>query len=87
MWPLAEVSPQPSAIPGGGNPPEDWLSAVGWGDARFEPETAGQQFGVLPLSHRASAVCMLHTVEKLTNVSVEWAASRDRDGPQVGIVR
>ncbi len=38
---LTEVSPQPSAIPGG-NPPEDWQSAVGWEDAGFEPGTAGQ---------------------------------------------
>ncbi len=46
----AEVSPQPRAIPGG-NPPGDWQSAVGWGDARYEPGTAGQQSGALPLSH------------------------------------
>jgi hypothetical protein len=38
----------------GGNPPGDWQSAVGWGDAGFEPGTAGQQSGVLPLSHHAS---------------------------------
>jgi hypothetical protein len=53
MSPLTEVSPQPSAIPGG-NPPEDWQSAVGSGDAGFEPGTAGQQSGTLPLSHHAS---------------------------------
>ncbi len=53
LLPLTEVSPQPSAIPGG-NPLEDWQSAVGWGDAGFEPETAGQQSGTLPLSHHAS---------------------------------
>jgi hypothetical protein len=41
------------AIPGG-NPPEDWQSAVGWGDTGFEPGTAGQQSGALPLSHHAS---------------------------------
>jgi hypothetical protein len=40
--PLTEVSPRPSAIPGG-NPPGDGQSAVGWGDAGFEPGTAGQQ--------------------------------------------
>ncbi len=40
---LTEVSPQPSAIQGG-NPPGDWPSAVGWGDAGFEPGTAGQHF-------------------------------------------
>jgi hypothetical protein len=37
--PLTEVSPQPSAIPGG-NPPGDWQSAVGWGDTGIEPRTA-----------------------------------------------
>ncbi len=47
---LTEVSSQASAIPGG-NPPGDWQSAVGWGDAGFEPGTAGQQFSALPLSH------------------------------------
>jgi hypothetical protein len=41
LLPLTEVSPQPSAIPGG-NPPGDWQSAAGWGDAGFEPGTAGQ---------------------------------------------
>ncbi len=50
LSPLTEVSSQPSAIPGG-NPPGDWQSAVGWGDAGFESGTAGQQSGVLPLSH------------------------------------
>ncbi len=50
---LTEVSPRPSAIPGG-NPPGDGQSAVGWEDAGFEPGTAGQQSGVLPLSHYAS---------------------------------
>ncbi len=50
LSPLTEVSSQPSAIPGG-NPPEDWQSAVGWGDAGFEPGTAGHQSGALPLSH------------------------------------
>jgi hypothetical protein len=50
--PLTEVSSQPSAIPGG-NPPEDWQLAVGWGDAGFEPGTAVQQSGTLPLSHHA----------------------------------
>jgi hypothetical protein len=34
LSPLTEVSPQP---------PEDWQSAVGWGDAGFEPGTAGKQ--------------------------------------------
>jgi hypothetical protein len=53
LSPFTEVSPQLSAIPGG-NSPEDWQSAVGWGDTRFEPGTAGQQSGALPLSHRAS---------------------------------
>ncbi len=47
--PLTEVSAQPSAIPGG-NPPGDWQSAVGWGDARFEPGTAGQQYVYLKAS-------------------------------------
>ncbi len=51
--PLTEVSPQPSAIRGG-NPPGDWQSAVGWGDTRFEPRTAGQQSGTLLLSYHAS---------------------------------
>ncbi len=37
-----------------GNLPGDWQSAVGWGDTGFEPRTAGQQSGVLPLSHHAS---------------------------------
>jgi hypothetical protein len=41
------------AIPGG-NSPEDWQSTVGWGDAVFEPRTAGQQSDALPLSHHAS---------------------------------
>ncbi len=50
---LTEVSPQPSAIPGG-NPPQDWQSAMDWGDAGFKPGTAGQQSGALPLSHHAS---------------------------------
>jgi hypothetical protein len=53
LLPLTEVSPRPSAIPGG-NPPGDGQSAVGWGDAGFEPGTAGQQSGALPLSHHAS---------------------------------
>jgi hypothetical protein len=53
LLPLTEVSPQPSAIPGG-NPSGDWQSAVGWGDTEFEPRTAGQQSGALPLSHHAS---------------------------------
>ncbi len=39
LLPLIEVSPQPSAIPGG-NPPGDWQSAVDWGDDGFEPGTA-----------------------------------------------
>jgi hypothetical protein len=50
---ITEISPQPSAIPGG-NPPEDWQSAVGWGDTRIKPGTTGQQSGVLLLSHHAS---------------------------------
>ncbi len=33
-------------------PTNDWQSAVGWGDAGFEPGTAGQQSGAL--SHHAS---------------------------------
>jgi hypothetical protein len=41
LLPLTEVSPRPSAIPGG-NPPGDGQSAVGWGDTGFEPGTAGQ---------------------------------------------
>ncbi len=53
LLPLTEVSPQPSAIPGG-NPPGDGQSAVGWGDAGFGSGTAGQQSGALPLSHHAS---------------------------------
>ncbi len=39
-----------SAHSQGGNPPEDWQSAVGWGDAGFEPGTVGQQSDVLLLS-------------------------------------
>jgi hypothetical protein len=50
---LTEVSPQPSAYPGS-NPPGDWQSAVGWGDTGFEPGTAGNQSGALPLSYHAS---------------------------------
>jgi hypothetical protein len=46
LLPLTEVSPQPSAIPDG-NPLGDSQSAVGWGDAGFEPGTAGQQSGAL----------------------------------------
>jgi hypothetical protein len=53
LLPLTEISPWPSAIPGG-NPPGDGQSAVGWGDTGFEPGTAGQQSGALPLSHHAS---------------------------------
>ncbi len=53
LLPLTEVSPRPSAIPGG-NPPGDEQSAVGCGVAGFEPGTAGQQSGALPLSHHAS---------------------------------
>ncbi len=53
LLPLTEVSPWPSAIPDG-NPQGDRQSAVGWGDAGFEPGTAGQQSGALPLSHHAS---------------------------------
>jgi hypothetical protein len=55
LLPLTEVSPRPSAIPDG-NPPGDRQSAVGWGDAGFEPGTAGQQSGALPLSHHASLI-------------------------------
>jgi hypothetical protein len=55
LLPLTEVSPRPSAIPGG-NSPGDGQSAVGWGDAGFEPGTAGQQSGALPLSHHASRI-------------------------------
>ncbi len=51
--PLTEVSPQLSTILGG-NPPGDWQSAVGWGDAGFKPGNAGLQPGTLPLSHHAS---------------------------------
>jgi hypothetical protein len=40
----------------GGNPPGHWQSAVGWGDAGFEPGTAGQQPGALPLSYHASLI-------------------------------
>jgi hypothetical protein len=53
LLPLTEVSPRPSAIPDG-KPPGDSQSAVGWGDAGFEPGTAGQQSGALQLSHHAS---------------------------------
>ncbi len=53
LLPLTEVSPRPSANPGG-NPLGDGQSAVGWGDAGIEPGTAGQQSGALPLSHHAS---------------------------------
>jgi hypothetical protein len=45
--------PQPSAI-SSGNPPGDWQSAMGWGDAMFELGTAGKQSGALPLNHHAS---------------------------------
>ncbi len=55
LLPLTEYSLQLSAIPGG-NPPGDWQSVVGWGDKGFEPGTAGQQSGALPLSHHASLV-------------------------------
>jgi hypothetical protein len=58
LSPLTGVSPQPSAIPGG-NPPEDWQSAVGWGGAGYEPGTAGQQSDVLPLSHHAFSLMFL----------------------------
>ncbi len=53
LLPLTEVCQQPRAIPDG-NPPGDWQSAVAWGDAGFEPGTAGQHSGTLPLSHHAS---------------------------------
>jgi hypothetical protein len=53
LLPLTEVSPGPSAIPGG-NPPGDGQSAVGWEDAGYETGTGGQQSGTLPLSHHAS---------------------------------
>ncbi len=49
------AQPQPNAIPGG-NPPEDWQSAVRWEDAGFKLGTAGQQSGVLQLSHHTSLV-------------------------------
>ncbi len=49
LSPLTQVSLQPSAIPGG-NPLGDCQSAVGWGDAGFEPGTVGQQSSALPLS-------------------------------------
>jgi hypothetical protein len=55
LSPLTEVSPQPCAIPGG-NPPDNWQSAIGWGDTGSEPGTAGQQSGALPLSHHASPI-------------------------------
>ncbi len=61
LLPLTEVSSQPSAIPGG-NPPEGWRSAVGWGDAEFEPGTAGQQSGTLPLSQSF----VNHTYHRIT---------------------
>ncbi len=57
LSPVTEVSPQPSALPGG-NPPEDWQSAVGWGGAGFEPGTAGLQSDVLQLSHHAERKCI-----------------------------
>jgi hypothetical protein len=66
MLPLTEVSPQPSAIPGG-NQPGDWQSAVGWGDIGPEPRTAGQQSCTLPLSHHAS--CMIHYTDKKYSVN------------------
>jgi hypothetical protein len=60
LLPLTEVSPQPSAIPGG-NPPGDWYSAVGcWGDGGFEPGTAEQQSGALPLSRHECII--LHPI-------------------------
>ncbi len=61
LLPLTEVSPRPSAIPGG-NPPGDGQSAVGWGVAGFEPGTAGQQSGALPLSHHASPKMLIPSV-------------------------
>jgi hypothetical protein len=53
LLPLTEFSPRLSAIPGG-NQTWDGQSAVGWGEAGFEPGTAGQQSGALPSSHHAS---------------------------------
>jgi hypothetical protein len=52
LLPLTEVSPKPSAIPGG-NQPGDWQSTMGLGE-EFEPGTAGKLPGVIPLSHHAS---------------------------------
>jgi hypothetical protein len=66
LLPLTEVSPRPSAIPDG-NPPGVSQSAVGWGDAGFEPGTEGQQSGALPLSHHASQPD-IHALDKVYNI-------------------
>ncbi len=50
----------------GGNPPGDWQSAVGWGDVGFEPGTAGQQPGVLPLSYHAYCTVYVWSLLQLT---------------------
>ncbi len=50
----------------GGNPPGDWQSAVGWGDAGFEPGTAGQHPGALPLSYHTSLIELPHLPNSLT---------------------
>jgi hypothetical protein len=76
----------------GGNPPGDWQSAVGWGDAGFEPWTAGQQSGMLPLSYHASQcywkipvhlrrrICPLFD---LRNCSMHLITSCDKDFSQI----
>jgi hypothetical protein len=53
LSPLTEVSPQLSAI-SGGNPPDNWQSAMGWGDAGFEPGTG--QDRILSLGTQACRV-------------------------------
>ncbi len=82
LLPLTEVRPRPSAIPGG-NPSGDGQSAVGWGDAGFEPRTAGQQSGALPLSHHASppdypvsdAISRMSALEQLSYPCCPFPAS------------
>jgi hypothetical protein len=50
----SQRSPRSQVPSLGGNPPGDWQSAVGWGDAGFKPGTAGQQPDALQLSYHAS---------------------------------
>jgi hypothetical protein len=78
LLPLTEVSPRPSAIPDG-NPSGDSQSAVGWGDAGFEPGTAGQQSSALPLSHHASRPLSHHASHHwATTPPKHWAATPPR---------